>query len=212
MLIAFLRHASTDWNADGRMQGHRDIPLSTAGRAEAMRWRAAFAHDEPVEWLSSPLARAVETATLLAGRTPRIEPALIEMDWADWEGQRLDELNARHGDAFVANERRGLDFRPSGGESPREVSARVRRWLATLDSHSPIVAITHNGVLRALLAIATGWDMTGKPPVKLRPATMHRFALSSDGKLSSCEWNVALERPLSAARSGPPPAPSKALP
>jgi len=215
VLIAFVRHASTDWNVDGRMQGRRDIALSAAGRAEALRWRAAFAHDEPIDWLSSPLARAVETATLLAERAPRIEPALVEMDWADWEGQRLDALHARHGDAFVANERRGLDFRPAGGESPREVIARIRRWLATLDGHSPIVAVTHNGVLRVLLAIATGWDMTGKPPVKLRPGTLHRFALSSDGALSACEWNVPLERPLSAARSATPPrppAPSKALP
>ena len=215
MLIAFVRHASTDWNVDGRMQGRRDIALSAAGRMEALRWRATFANDEPIDWLSSPLARAVETATLVSGRAPRIEPALIEMDWAAWEGQRLDELSARHGDAFAANERRGLDFRPPGGESPRDVIARIRRWLATLDARSPIVAITHNGVLRALLAIATGWDMTGKPPVKLLPATLHRFALSNDGTLAVREWNVPLERPLSAARSAPqprPPAPSKALP
>jgi len=87
--------------------------------------------------------------------------------------------------------------------------------LRVLDGHSPIVAVTHNGVLRALLAIATGWDMTGKPPVKLSPATLHRFALSNDGTLAAREWNVPLERPLSAARSAPqprPPAPSKALP
>jgi len=215
VLIAFVRHASTDWNADGRMQGRRDVALSEAGRAEALRWRAAFEGDAPIAWLSSPLARAVETAALLAGRAPRIEPALIEMDWARWEGERLDELHARHGDAFVANERRGLDFRPPGGESPRDVVVRVRRWLATLDAATPIVAVTHNGVLRALLAMATGWDMTGKPPVKLRPATLHRFALAPDGRLSACEWNVSLERPLSAGRPGAPPrppAPSRALP
>ena len=39
--------------------------------------------------------------------------------------------------------------------------------------------MTHNGVLRALLALATGWDMLGKPPVKLRPATMHRFMVEA---------------------------------
>jgi probable phosphoglycerate mutase len=215
MLIAFVRHASTDWNADGRMQGRRDVPLSVQGRGEAWRWRAAFDAAESIRWLSSPLARAVETATLMAGRAPTIEPALVEMDWAEWEGRTLDELAARHGDAFVANGRRGLDVRPPGGESPREVAARVRHWLATLAVGAPIVAVTHNGVLRALLSMATGWDMTGKPPVKLRPATLHRFALARDGRLSACEWNVPLERPLSAARPGAPPrlpAPSRALP
>ena len=215
MLIAFVRHASTDWNVDGRMQGRRDVPLSAAGRADALRWREAFDRDAPIAWLASPLARAVETATLLAGRAPRIEPALTEMDWAQWEGKRLGELHAHHGDAFVANERRGLDFRPPGGESPRDVIARVRRWLATLDSATPIVAVTHNGVLRALLSIATGWDMTGKPPIRLLPATLHRFAHSREGGLTACEWNVPLEPSLSAARRATPPrppAPSKALP
>jgi probable phosphoglycerate mutase len=215
MLIAFVRHASTDWNAERRMQGRRDVPLSAQGRAEALRWRAAFDAAEPLRWLSSPLARAVETATLMAGRAPVIEPALMEMDWAEWEGSTLDELASRHGDAFVANARRGLDFRPPGGESPREVAVRVRRFLATLEAGAPIVAVTHNGVLRALTSIATGWDMTGKPPVRLRDATLHRFALARDGRLSACEWNVSLELPLSAAQPAAPPpslAPSRALP
>ena len=243
MLISFLRHASTAWNADRRMQGHRDIALDDAGRAEAMTWRlpadlheprraaprgelrplggseAAQAasvggSDEPIEWVSSPLARAIETATIISGRAPRIEPALIEMDWGEWEGARLDELRARYGEAFVANARRGLDFRPPGGESPREVMIRAARWLASLDARGPpIVAVAHNGVLRALLAIAVGWDMTGKPPIKLRPAALHCFALAPGGKLDVVEWNVPLAAALNASRPAlQPPAPSTALP
>ena len=197
------------------MQGRRDVALSPAGRAEALRWRRAFAAGDAIDWIASPLARAVETATLLGACAPALEPALIEMDWGAWEGKRLDELHASLGEAFVANERRGLDFRPPGGESPRDVVARVECWLATLSPRRPIVAVTHNGVLRALLAMATGWDMTGKPPVKLRPATLHRFALSPSGALAACEWNVPLEPDVSATRAAAPPrppAPSKALP
>ncbi|HXR55730.1 MAG TPA: histidine phosphatase family protein [Casimicrobiaceae bacterium] len=214
MLIAFLRHASTAWNAAGRMQGHRDIELDAAGRAEAMTWRLPADLHEPIEWISSPLARAIETAAIVSGRRPRVAPALIEMDWGDWEGARLDELEAGYGDAFVANARRGLDFRPPGGESPREVMIRVARWLASVDTRGPpIVAVAHNGVLRALLAIAADWDMTGKPPVKLRPATLHRFVLASGGKLAVVGWNVPLAVAISASRPArQPSAPSKALP
>ena len=197
------------------MQGRRDVALCDVGRAEARTWRLPADLHEPTEWLSSPLARAVETATMVSGRMPRVEPALIEMDWGDWEGARLDELHARYGGAFIANERRGLDFRPPGGESPRDVMIRLRQWLRTLDARtSPIVAVTHNGALRALLAIATGWDMTGEPPVKLRPATLHRFTLSPGGALAVAECNVPLVPAISAARcaSPPPPVPSKALP
>jgi probable phosphoglycerate mutase len=217
VVIAFMRHASTAWNLDGRMQGHRDILLCDTGRAEAMTWQLPSSDwREPTEWISSPLARAVETATIVGGRMPRIERALIEMDWGEWEGERLDALGARYGEAYVANARRGLDFRPPGGESPREVMARLDRWIASLETRRPpIVAVTHNGVLRALLAIVTGWDMTGKAPVKLRPATLHRVALARDGKLDGVEWNVPLAA-LSATRPAPPslrpPAPSKALP
>jgi len=195
------------------MQGRRDVPLSAAGRAEVARWRLPAEDGAPARWLSSPLARAVETARALSGASPDLAPALIEMDWGAWEGQRLADLRGRLGEAFTANERQGLDFRPPGGETPREVMARVTRWLASLaDDGRPIVAVTHNGVLRALLALATGWDMTGKPPVKLRPATLQRFVLERGPRLALLASNVPLAPPLSAPRSAPPPpGPSAAL-
>src|SRR6185436_6401435 len=125
MIVAFLRHGPTTWNEEGRMQGRRDVPLSDRGRAEVEAWRAnarlvkLVAAQTP--WYSSPLKRAVQTAEILAGAPPRCDPALIEMDWGDWEGLRLDELRNRHGADFARNEAAGLDFRPSRGESPREV-------------------------------------------------------------------------------------------
>ena len=177
------------------MQGRRDVPLSAAGRADVARWTlpADLAHD--ADWFASPLLRAVETAKLMSGRTPRIEPSLIEMDWGAWEGQRLDDLQARLGDEFTGNAARGLDFRPPGGESPRDVVSRVARWLESIAARErPLVAVTHNGVLRALLVLATDWDMLGKPPVKLRPATLHRFRLVPGPRLAIDACNVPLDR------------------
>ena len=204
MLIAFMRHASTEWNEQGRMQGRRDIPLSAAGRDEVRRWRLPHGAAERVDWVASPLVRAVETAVALAGRLPRIEPALIEMDWGEWEGERLADLRARDAPALARNEQRGLDFRPPGGESPRDVMMRVSRWLRTIAAvDRPLVGVTHNGVLRALLALATGWDMTGKPPVKLRPGTLHRFALARGGALTLDACNVPLAGAVSAGSTAP---------
>jgi len=193
-IIACLRHGATDWNAEGRMQGRRDVPLSATGRADVAGWTlpADLAHD--ADWFASPLLRAVETAELMSGRTPRIEPALIEMDWGAWEGSRLDELQARLGDEFTGNAARGLDFRPPGGERPRDVVWRVARWLDGIAARErPLVAVTHNGVLRALLVLATDWDMRGKPPVKLRPATLHRFTLAPGPRLAIDACNVPLD-------------------
>jgi len=193
MLVSFLRHGSTAWNERGRMQGRSDIPLSPRGRDRVSAWRMPFEPATPVRWVSSPLCRAVETAELVSGAKPRCDSALIEMDWGDWEGFRLDELRARCGAEFVRLEAQGLDFRPPGGESPRDVLHRVRGWLksAALDEKQ-VIAVSHNGVLRAVLAAATGWDMTDKPPVRLKPDTLHRFAVARDGAISIVECNVPL--------------------
>ena len=179
------------------MQGRRDIPLSERGRAEVRAWRlpadAGRPAAEPVQWYSSPLRRAVETAEILCGATPLSEPALVEMDWGDWEGFGLDELRRRFGDEFARQEAAGLDFRPPGGESPRDVRDRVARWLAAIAARrQPVVAVTHKGVLRAVLAAATGWDMTRKPPIRLQNGALHRFDVDADGRISLLECNVPL--------------------
>jgi probable phosphoglycerate mutase len=179
------------------MQGRHDIPLSESGRAEVRSWRLpadlAFPMASAMQWHSSPLRRAVETAQILSGAPPREEPALIEMDWGDWEGYDLDELRRRFGDAFTRNEAAGLDFRPPGGESPRDVRDRIVRWLGEIAARGePVVAVTHKGVLRAVLAAATGWDMMGKPPVRLQSGALHRFAVDTRGRISVVECNVPL--------------------
>jgi len=175
------------------MQGRRDVPLSASGREQVATWRVPAGCAAAVRWVSSPLRRAVETAQLLSGGNPRCEGALIEMDWGEWEGFRLDELRARFGAEFARMEMLGLDFRPPGGESPREVLHRVHRWLTSAAERSEaVVAVSHNGVLRVVLAAATGWDMTCKPPVRLQPDTLHRFAVAHDGTVSIVECNVPL--------------------
>ena len=197
MIAAFVRHGMTAWNEEGRMQGRRDIPLSARGRAEVQSWRlpprAIDMLPAGTRWISSPLRRAVETAELLSGEKPQLEPALIEMDWGEWEGCDLPELRRRHGDAFARNEAAGLDFRPPGGESPREVQGRVVKWLrAEASERMSMIAVTHKGVLRAVLAAATGWDMTGKAPLRLRAGAMHVFAVEASGSIAVRECNLPL--------------------
>ena len=196
MIVSLIRHGSTAWNEQGRMQGRRDIPLSERGRAQVRAWRLppeAAGTPVPAPWVASPLRRAVETAQLLGGGEPLREPALTEMDWGEWEGFALDELRERYGAAYARNEAAGLDFRPPGGESPRDVQARVRDWLVrTAACHGAVRAVTHLGVLRAVLAAATGWDMTGKAPIRLQSDALHRFAVDERGAIAVVECNVSL--------------------
>jgi probable phosphoglycerate mutase len=196
MIVSLIRHGSTSWNEQGLMQGRRDVPLSERGRAQVRAWQIPgklAGLDRSARWVSSPLRRAVETAEILCGTTPPADRALIEMDWGGWEGFTLDELRARFGDEYARNEALGLDFRPPGGESPRDMLGRVRSWLLRVaDDPLPVVAVTHLGVVRAVLAAATGWDMIAKPPVRLRGDTLHRFTVDRDGAVAIVECNVPL--------------------
>ena len=141
--------------------------------------------------VTSPLARCVQTAALLGAPAAAREPRLIEMDWGDWEGESLDALRARLGGQMRDNEARGLDFRPPRGESPRLVIERIKPWLREVaGAAKPTLAVTHRGVIRAILAQATGWDMRGKPPARLEWDAVHLFRLDGDGKPGVERLNV----------------------
>jgi probable phosphoglycerate mutase len=188
-LLALIRHAPTAWSNVGRMQGRADVPL--AEPLPEWRWPAALGGFRVI---ASPLRRAAETARLL-GVTATIEPLLTEMDWGDWEGETLAGLRARLGAEMTDTEERGLDFRPPGGESPRDVQARVAPLLRDIArAGEPVAAITHKGVIRAVSAAATGWDMLGKPPARLSWEAAHLFWLDRDGAPSIRELNIPLAR------------------
>lgn len=191
--VLLVRHGPTAWNAEKRIQGRRDCPLSAAGRVRVRAWRLPEGFDGAL-WVSSPLARAQETARLLGAAAPRSEPRLAEMHWGAWEGLTLEEIRRSEGaEALARNEARGLDFRPRGGESPREVMARLGAWFAENAAVSrPIVAVTHKGVVRAALALATGWDMHADFVPRVRWDCAHRFRVGRDGaRLDG--FNLALE-------------------
>jgi probable phosphoglycerate mutase len=186
--IAFLRHGPTAWNDEGRLQGMTDIPLSPRGCALAATWRVPF---EGWRWACSPLTRARETAMLVgAPDSLVVEPALREMAYGEWEGRTLAELRAREPQGMRDAETRGLDMAPPGGESPRQVMERLRPWIAA--QRGNVVAVTHKGVIRVVLAMATGWDMKSRQPVKLDWNRLHVFAASADGTIAVDTLNKEL--------------------
>lgn len=195
--IGLVRHGATAWTEARRIQGSTDTELSPAGRARVQRWR--LPPEWPARrWLTSPLARCRETAAILAAShgvaaAAAIEPRLAEMSHGAWEGRRLADLRAELGAAMAANEARGLDYRAPGGESPRELQQRLRPWLAEIAAlGEPVLAVTHKGVIRALYAAATGWDMTGKPPQRLADEALHCLRLARDGTLGIERLNQPL--------------------
>jgi broad specificity phosphatase PhoE len=164
--LIFIRHGETDWNAEGRLQGQRDIPLNDKGRTQAQRngaaVAAAFADVTNFDFIASPLGRARETMEIVRaslGLDPahyRLDDRLKEISYGEWEGFTGEELSLRDPERIAAREAAKWEFMPPGGESYRLVSDRVVLWLATLDR--PTLVVAHGGVGRVLRARVLGVD------------------------------------------------------
>lgn len=181
--LVLIRHGMTDWNRDKRIQGHVDQPLGAGGRSQLRALELPQRYRD-LCWYCSPLRRARETAEILGIDDYQVEPALIEMHWGEWEGEVLKPLRRQLGEVMRANERRGLDFCPPGGESPRQVQARLRPWLARL-AHADLAAgaVVHKGIIRCIYALALDWDMRGESPVEFAWDALHCFELDAAGRL-----------------------------
>lgn len=159
--IYFVRHGQTDWNAEKRFQGHRDIPLNDAGRAQAARNGAALAEVidgwAGFDFVSSPLSRASETMEIIR-RALALDPADYRSD------PRLREINVGAHEAWLTRDvsaaRAGdpWHFRHpgAGGESYAMLSARVIDWLAGVERDTLVTA--HGGVMRCLRRHVEGLD------------------------------------------------------
>lgn len=190
--LALIRHGPTPWNEQRRLQGQADIPLSPDGHAKVQGWRVPEEF-HGYHWVSSPLTRARQTAALLELPVRGTEPAIMEMHWGDWEGQTHKELSDRYGEEFKRRAGLGLDLRPDNGESPRDVRTRVGDWIVRVaERGQPTGAVTHQGVIRAVISLATGWDMVTPPPHEMDWASVHLFAIDDDGAVAIDRLNISL--------------------
>lgn len=163
-LLYLVRHGETMWNREGRYQGHRDVPLSEAGREQARRLAERLRGVRFDRAYSSDLVRCMETARiLLAARdleaTP--DPRLREMSYGRWEGLTLEEVSRRHPEEAAAYRRDGVGTRIAEGESLQDVAARVKQFSDELlkDSGLRVLVVTHGGALKALLFVLLGVDL-----------------------------------------------------
>jgi probable phosphoglycerate mutase len=167
--LYFVRHGETNWNAEGRYQGSKDVPLNDRGRGQARqngetlkfllerdgRTAADFG------WYVSPLSRTRETMNLV--RTGVGEPIpdvtidsrLIEISFGIYEGHLHTELAS--GTMAIAGEREAdfWYFRPPEGESYDDVAKRVLDFGASLTG--PSVIVSHGGILRVLRHLIEGF-------------------------------------------------------
>jgi broad specificity phosphatase PhoE len=198
MRLALLRHGPTDWNAEGRVQGSIDTPLSEAGKARMSALLPPEGFEGAVVYCS-PKLRARQTAACLGLRNLHLDGRLAEQNWGDWEGLTRSEMLARDGsDAFERVGGRGAGFRPPHGESTGELHARLQAFFTDVAAPGlDVIAVTHMGVLRAAYVLATGWDMAAPMPAELDLKAALILTLAPDGTPSLTQLNAPL-------RSRPP--------
>lgn len=173
--LALLRHGHTSWNRAGQIQGRSDIPLDDEARKDLSGFALPADWQQADLW-SSPLSRARETASLVTGRTPLTSGALTEMNWGEWEGKRGADLVDEPDSGFRHIEDWGWDYRPPGGETPREVWTRLEPWLKGLQRDT--IAVCHIGIMRVIMAQGTGWDFNGPAPFRIKRNRLFLLSLS----------------------------------
>jgi probable phosphoglycerate mutase len=185
--LVFIRHGETDWNAEQRLQGQRDIPLNPRGRGQARRngevLAKAVAGAAGFDFVSSPLKRARETMEILRGAMGldpggyRIDPQLVEITFGDWEGFTLDELALQDAAAVERRQRDKWGYMPPGGESYAMLAERVEGWIASLRADT--VAVSHGAVGRVLRGHLLG---IGDAEVPVLPAPQDSFLVYRAGE------------------------------
>ena len=169
-MIYLLRHGETEWNREGRLQGHGDSPLTERGMSQAVALGGAVrraieeAGQDPAAYtlVASPLGRALASARCVAavlGVDPAAmmqEPRLMEHGFGAWEGEIYADIEEIHPEQWRAREADPWHYRVPGGESYALVAERVGAWLAEQSEDARLVVVGHGLAGRILRGLYSG--------------------------------------------------------
>lgn len=183
-MLIMVRHGQTEVNAKGLLQGHIDPSLDGTGRAQAMRLGAHVREHHPgARIVSSPLARALETASAISDEV-EVDPRFIELDYGRWDGLALSDIEQATWNEWRSNP----DFRPPGGESLRELDQRVMPALEELfeeASSRPVVVVSHVSPIKSSITWALGVGPETTWRCHLDRASITRIGVTARGPVLS---------------------------
>ena len=165
-MLYLLRHGQTDWNAEHRLQGQRDVPLNAVGRAQARangeRLATIVPNREGLRFVASPLGRTRETMEIVRsalGLVPgdyATDERLLEITFGEWEGHTLEELWVDDPALVKGRKKEKWHFVPPGGESYAMLAERTVPVLEGLAGDTLVVS--HGGTMRTLIRHLTDGD------------------------------------------------------
>lgn len=177
--LCLVRHGQSTWNAERRIQGQLDPPLSALGLAQAARVAERLAKERWDVLYSSDLSRARQTAEAIAAATGleiRLDPTLREQGQGKREGLLADEAKLLYPDPNAPE---------VGRETAEALQARaVQAYHRIRDAHpgERVIVVAHGALMASFLRVAL--DITGRISMENTACTL----LHWDGKAWSCEW------------------------
>ncbi len=184
-MLILVRHGESTANAEGRLLGRLDAPLTPRGLAQARALAPLVSGASRL--LSSPLGRAVDTATALGTGLPvEIDERWVEMDYGEFDGMVLGDVPGEVWQRW----RSDLSYRPPGGESLAEAGARVRAACEELfgregwgarSTEGHVVVVSHVSPIKAATCWALGLGDEGAWRLYLGTGSVTRLAWGSGG-------------------------------
>ena len=165
--LLIVRHGETEWNAEGRIQGHTDIGLSENGAQQARSLGQRLADRQIDVAYSSDLKRTSETARLALGDRNVVlneTPRLREYHKGIFEGMTLTEIQTQFPDEYPKYLEKDLSYAPEGGETTRDVSTRMASIIQEIKAKhldETVLVVSHGGALRAAMVSLLGMPLEG---------------------------------------------------
>lgn len=188
--IWFVRHVQTDWNAQGRLQGRRDVPLNARGGEQAVAVAARLRETAGeglagAAFLSSPLQRArgtmerMRAALGLAPEDYAVDPRFAELGFGSWEGSTWAEIRRWDPSGAFARDRDRWGYRPRGPGAESYAMLAERVGAAVRELSGPTVIVAHGGTARGLLVARGLVHPSAAPRIGVRQGEV--LVIETDG-------------------------------
>ncbi|WP_371803019.1 histidine phosphatase family protein [Candidatus Lokiarchaeum ossiferum] len=161
MNIYLIRHGETDWNKQGKIQGHMDIALNQKGRLQAKILASKFKNIKIDRIYTSDLLRASQTAEIINKTTKSLliaDERLRERNYGVWQNYSWSEVHSQNPNLKEEWRTNPVHSKPPKGESIHDLYNRITRFLSELisDAKNNILIVAHNSPLKILISIAKG--------------------------------------------------------
>jgi broad specificity phosphatase PhoE len=188
--LLLARHAETGPDLAGKFIGATDAPLAGHGPEQADRLAVYLTRFNPGICFASPMLRTMQTAQAISEATGLeilADPDLREIDFGSWEGLDFQQIAAADPERVEAWSSQPDGFCFPGGEAVASFQQRVATAAARLNGEQTdtILAVTHGGVIRAMLCHLLGLDRKHYLLFNIRPATITVIDLFDHGGILS---------------------------